>query len=456
MGKALRNPFFLSLIVPLPRSILKAAEFSRDSNPELVALFWDAQLRRLDGLLLGSQWISEAWIKLIPDYTAPAAGALQLPAIMALAAQCGLGGTVWLQQFLFGFPLVGRLSQPRRYQTKLKENLKRDGPISKALKKTASCFADRAKNYGRKNAKALWNEALEQCEKGWMGRPFPLCAKQGSCAHSNPKLNIAFRLGVDQGEKLRACGDLRYSRTNLSCVVETPIKLVRWGRLSELSNVVNNQAKDWSFFKADHEAAYKKLPLGYFHAKLAVAALRSPGDNQRYGFISRTMMFGAVAAVLHYNVFSRLLSELVSQLLGIPLLCFFDDFGSITQAELGEKALATFTSFCSKLGIRLKPAKSEWGHRITFLGREGSFPCKANNCKLSVSLTDEKARKWADEVSGYGRNRSISSPELEKLIGKLSFSQANLFGKFARTQLPPLYKKFYSRDPPPLAFPTGA
>lgn len=157
------------------------------------------------------------------------------------------------------------------------------------------------------------------------------------------------------------------------------------------------------------------------------------------------MMFGAIAAVLHYNVFSRLLSELVSKLLGVPLLCFFDDFGAIIPAELVERALATFTSFCSKLGIRLKSSKSEWGQAATFLGLQGSSPCRANDYVLSVSLTPEKAHKRSLEVAGFIWPHSISSHELEKLIGELGFSQTNLFGKFDRTKLRPLYRKFYSR-----------
>ena len=39
---------------------------------------------------------------------------------------------------------------------------------------------------------------------------------------------------------------------------------------------------------------------------------------------------------------------------------------------------------------------------------------------------------------------SIPSNALEKIIGKSAFPQKNLFGKFARAQLRPLYKKFYA------------
>ena len=76
-----------------------------------------------------------------------------------------------------------------------------------------------------------------------------------------------------------------------------------------------------------------------------------------------------------------------------------------------------------------------------------------NNYQLSATLTPDKASNWASEVNGFIQNRAISSPELEKLIGKLGFSQTNLFGEFARTQLRPLYKKFCPRNfSPSLSF----
>ena len=453
IDKALSSPFFLSLSVPLPSSITEAATFLMNSPTELILSFWEDQLTALDKLVSDSAETEKAWATLIPSQTAPATGKIHLPALMSLAIQCGTGGTSWLQQFLFGFPIVGRLAQPRCYPLKLKESLKKPEPPSKLLNSTSCRFTERAKKSGFKNAKALWDEAIEQCDKGWLNRPFPLCSEDRPFVLNNPELNIAFRFGVEQSSKLRACDDLRHSRTNLACIVETPIKLVSWDHLAELTHLVNDGSRDWDFMKADHEAAYKQLPLDHYQAKLAVIALRSPVDGKWYGFISRTLMFGAIAAVLHYNVFSRLLSELVSKLLGIPLLCFFDDFGSIIPASISKQALHTLTAFCTKLGIKLKEEKSEVGQKVSFLGLLGHFPCQSNNFQLSVTLTPEKASKWVAEIRGFIRNRSISSHELDKLIGKLGFSQTSLFGKFARTQLTPLYKKFYSRNfTPKLSF----
>ena len=64
--------------------------------------------------------------------------------------------------------------------------------------------------------------------------------------------------------------------TNLTRIVETPIKLVSWDRIAELANRANNGSRDWVFFKADRESSYKQLPAGYSHAKIAVFAFRPP------------------------------------------------------------------------------------------------------------------------------------------------------------------------------------
>ena len=70
------------------------------------------------------------------------------------------------------------------------------------------------------------------------------------------KLNIAIRIGVEQACKLRDCDDIRYTMTNLACVVETPIKLAPWGQFAEMCRPIQSSQRDWKLLKADDEAAY--------------------------------------------------------------------------------------------------------------------------------------------------------------------------------------------------------
>ena len=275
--------------------------------------------------------------------------------------------------------------------------------------------------------------------------PFPLSTLGEPFTLADKSLDIAFRFGSEKGTKLRARGDLRHSMTNLACVVLTPGTLAAWDRLAGISRLLNKDDRDWRFVKADHEAAYKQLPLRAEQSKLAVVALRCPTDGRWYGFVSRTMMFGAVSAVLHYNLFSKLPTEIVAKLFGIPLICFFGDFGAMLPSELVAEGLLTFTLFCSKLGITLKKEKYELGATATFVGLSGFLPCRQNGWMLEVSLPLEKAEAWAGEIAQHTHAGCIAAVPIEKLIGDLGFPQTNLFGKFPRTQIRPLYRKLRTR-----------
>ena len=150
----------------------------------------------------------------------------------------------------------------------------------------------------------------------------------------------------------------------------TPIKLVYWDHLSHLSRLVASSGKSRYFSKSDHEAAYKQLSMVWSHSYLSVIALRNPRDKQRYGLLIRTMVSGAVAAVLRYNVFTRIAAELSAKILGIPVV-FLGYVGSLIPGTLGQKALSIFNRFCRPLGISLKTAESRVGERVVFSASMG-------------------------------------------------------------------------------------
>ena len=161
---ALRRPFFLPLSAPLPRPISDASSFIRGSHPEQIAHFWDSQLISLDRLIADSSEVEKAWAELIPSETAPAACNIRLAALMSLANQCQVGGAVWIRRFLFGSPLVGRLTQPRCYPIKLKASLKKEEPIHKLRNTNESRFSDMARKPDLKTPNLYgmrpWSSAL--------------------------------------------------------------------------------------------------------------------------------------------------------------------------------------------------------------------------------------------------------------------------------------------------------
>ena len=102
--------------------------------------------------------------------------------------------------------------------------------------------------------------------------------------------------------------------------------------------------------------------------------------------------------------------------------------------------------FVQSWGPTSKLENQKWADGSLSLACREIPPCRDNGFVLSVSLTSDKAEAWAGQLRPHLATGAISSHELEKLIGKLGFSQTNLFGKFARALMRPLYRKFYDRN----------
>ena len=75
----------------------------------------------------------------------------------------------------------------------------------------------------------------------------------------------------------------------------------------------------------DLASAYKQLPLNPKEYNCTMVSLRSPKDDAVKCFYMRTLPFGSIASVVHFNRISRLLWRL-GLALGILWGNYFDDF----------------------------------------------------------------------------------------------------------------------------------
>ena len=69
-------------------------------------------------------------------------------------------------------------------------------------------------NKGQKDERALRAEALAHVAKGWLEGPYQFNEEGSLVTAGGPQsANPSFRFGVQQGEKLRAIGDIKRSQT---------------------------------------------------------------------------------------------------------------------------------------------------------------------------------------------------------------------------------------------------
>ena len=437
--KALDLEFFLSKPVPLPAEIRESLEFIRGAETNDVADFWTKQLMMVRKVVDDAKTIQQQWEDQIPNKEDRRPPSLRTVALLHLMKNFDLGGDRWIRQFVFGFPIIGELEQTGVYPRD--DSKKGPDPIDGIWKDNLKRFQTRARASGVLNAQLLWNEAMTQVDKGWLAAPLPVDPKGNVATYNKGEVVVAFRFGVDQLDKVRPCDDLKYSTTNQYCTVWTPIKLPTWDHIGQMAIEIKDTQRPWAFLKTDHEAAYKQLPLDPEHARLAMVTLRHPTLGTWFAFPPQALLFGAEAAVIHYNCFSRILGVLVNKIFGIPLVTYFDDYGAMTPDELNKLALDTTKVFLLTLGVFLKDDKTKLGSTMTFLGVQGIFPSPTNGMTLEVSLPTDKRQKWADAIARILNLGVITHDQLEPLIGRLSFSQTSIFGRFGRPMLTHLYTK---------------
>ena len=121
----------------------------------------------------------------------------------------------------------------------------------------AARFRERAAKSGLKNAAPLWADSMGQVKEGRLLHPGPIPHDGKPLLWSSKQYNVSFRFGVLQADKLRACEDLKHSMTNLTCTVETPIQLLSWDNIAQISAMLAAGGGDWVMFKADRKDSYK-------------------------------------------------------------------------------------------------------------------------------------------------------------------------------------------------------
>ena len=101
---------------------------------------------------------------------------------------------------------------------------------------------------------------MGQRSKGRLTAPAPLADSGRPADLPSGGYNIAFRFGVEQAGKLRACDDLQHILANNDCGVHTPVKLVFWDHVSQMCHHFAADGRNWAMFNSDHEAANKQFP----------------------------------------------------------------------------------------------------------------------------------------------------------------------------------------------------
>ena len=335
---------------------------------------------------------------MIPPPIRSSAGSIKTVALFPLMDSLGLGGGRWIRQFIYGFDVVGSFSQSSVFPRNIRPCAPLDPEIFGCDRPTR--FPTRARAPGYPHGRHLWDEAMAQVECGWLAAPLPFDVDGNLPGSDFDTVNAAFRFPVIQGSKIRDCDDFEYGLINLCAAEFTPITLPTCDHIGQIASDLSARPREWSFMKADRKAAYKNLPLNPDQAQYCIVAIRSPGDSKWYGFAPRTLLFGAAAAVHHYNCFSRTIAVIINRLFGLPLVNYFDALGSMIPTSLSDTGLRLLLALCALFGVILEGRMTDIGLQIVFLGLLGLFPGPGTDMILSPLLCPMRRRQIGLQSSG--------------------------------------------------------
>ena len=159
--------------------------------------FWNAQLTKLDELIIAASPTQTEWGALIPTDIRPAAGKIKVAALFHLSQSCGLWGGAWARQLLFGFPLVGRLSQGGCFPVKSKAVAKKPENLENLMRPAPSRFEEKPPRIWVQKCPTSSGRSFRANQKRLAASTFPfdLMRLTVKAALSKPEHSFSVRIG---------------------------------------------------------------------------------------------------------------------------------------------------------------------------------------------------------------------------------------------------------------------
>lgn len=286
---------------------------------------------------------------------------------------------------------------------------------------------------------ALWDSSVADVTSGKMAGPFWSLAEVA--AEVGPEFAISRRFPVVQGDKVRPCDDLLRSYVNRSAWRKRKLKLPGVDDFCNLAECVRSYAAPW-FWKVDHEAAYRQIPLQASERRLAVVTFCDPSSGQKCLWIHNALPFGALGAVYGYNRPARGLVHIARVLLRIPVDNYFDDYWGVEGGASVASGFEAFKVLNELLGFLLKPSKERSpGKEGEVLGLE----VELSSPQTRVSVSMARRAKLLQAIAGILFGGRLLPGSAGSLVGKLGFACSGIFGRVGRAALQPLYRRQHAR-----------
>jgi len=247
---------------------------------------------------------------------------------------------------------------------------------------------------------------------------------------------LARRFGVDQGSKLRAVDDETANEVNQSCQPTEQLHNDSVDAFIELIKCFYRRCGVRpSLFKADVDAAYRRIPAKLEHRWLLWIVFMV--GNTVVAARHNSMCFGATASVHAWNRVGGLITHIARKLLHIPLLRYVDDMFSLDRPACVAHSLECLARVVRALMGRhsLQPKKMSYGLPLVVLGVEFDIQDEV----VKVFPSEDKIAKWSAALLDVDNKQQLFAGEAGKFAGRLAFASQLTFSRLGRAMLRPFF-----------------
>ena len=184
----------------------------------------------------------------------------------------------------------------------------------------------------------------------------------------------------------------------------------------------------------DLKSAYKQFPICPEHRKYSVLVLKRPDNGTVAGFISKTLPFGSVASVLHFNRISRLLHALGLQL-DVAWSNYYDDFPVVDFKVLADHTAAAIRALTSMLGFECSLDKeAPFANTAEMLGVVLDLQ-HATAGTICVANKPSRLEELQSAVKDIIAAKTVVVRDLPSLFGRALFVESQFMGREGRLAL---------------------
>ena len=184
----------------------------------------------------------------------------------------------------------------------------------------------------------------------------------------------------------------------------------------------------------DLQSAYKQFAIRPDNRRFSVLSLKCPKDGKTKGFVSRTLPFGSVASVLHFNRIARLLHRLGLEL-DISWANYYDDFPVIDFKFLSAHTEAAIRTLTSLLGFTCSLDKElPFNETAEMLGVNLDLSSSSAGI-VKISNKADRLQQFVSAVEEILQAGSVNPRQLPSLFGRVLFVESQLMGRSGRLAL---------------------